>query len=85
MIEPDKLDDDMGQGVIAGSTVTTLLDQLERKAEGPSPDESDMLAELVLAMAQRLAHTPMDEVISVLAQLPGLSETTRAKLDRVAA
>jgi hypothetical protein len=76
---------EIGAGVSTGSMVTTMLAYLERKQAAPSPDESDMLAELVLAMAERMDHAPMDEVITVLAMLPGLSEATRAKIESRAA
>jgi hypothetical protein len=74
-------DGEIGAGVSAGSMVTTMLDYLERKQAAPTPDESDMLAELVLAIAERMDHAPMDEVITVLGMLPGLSLATRAKLE----
>lgn len=82
----DDLHSDSGipEGVNTGALVSTMLDYLNRKQSGPTPGESNMIANLVLAMAERIEDAPMDEVIAVLSLLPGLNDEVRSRLNRAA-
>lgn len=80
MVEDNAPEGQNAEGVSAGSLVVTMLDYLERKQTAPSSDEADMLVDLVLTLAERIDYASMDEVITVLGMLPGISDAARAKL-----